>query len=77
LAGFVTLSYVVGGLARVVMKFATTILRTSSLFKSFSVAAEEVEGNESRLMRLSGQKSNTSNDGGTVNGRDSNRDVEF
>jgi hypothetical protein len=75
LAGFVTLSYVVGGLARVVMKFVKTMLRTSSLLNSFSVAAEEVEGNESRLMRLSGQKSN--NDGGTVNGRDPSRDVEF
>jgi hypothetical protein len=74
LAGFVTLSYVVGGLARVVMKFVRTMLQTSSLSDSFSMAAEEVEGNESRLMRLSGQKSN--NDG-AVNGRDSSADVEF
>lgn len=52
LAGIVTFSYVIGGLARVLMKFFRTIVKTSSLSGSFLAAADEVEGNEGRIMRL-------------------------
>ncbi|CAB9510883.1 expressed unknown protein [Seminavis robusta] len=90
LAGIVTLTYVVGGLARVFIKFAKTILRTSSLSGSLSAAAEEVEGNEGRLMRIGGQqqkeeqepnvngkKDNNSGGSGSGSGRGRGRNVAF
>lgn len=85
LAALVTMTYVVGGLARVLVKFLKTILSTSSLSGSFSAAAEEVEGNEGRLMRLSGGKNNdndnSNDDKGNNNsingGRRSQEDLGF
>jgi len=78
LAGIVTLTYVVGGLARVLMKFVKTMLSSSSLSGSFSAAADEVEGNEGRLMRLSGKEDD--DDKGTnnnINGSASRKDLGF
>lgn len=83
LAGFVTLTYVIGGLARVLMKFMKTILKTSSLSGGFSAAAAEVEGNEGRLMKLSDV--NGSSGSGVIGGggkrsrtsRGDNKDIGF
>jgi hypothetical protein len=70
LAGIVTLSYVVGGLARVFMKFIRTIVKTSSLSGSFLAAADEVESNEGRIMRIANKKKgDTQTRSGGINGQ--------
>jgi len=76
LAGIVTFTYVLGGLARVILKFTKTILSTSSLSGSFSAAANEVEDNEGRLMRLN-KNYKDSNGAGNVNGSSQNKDLGF
>jgi len=58
LTGIVTMTYVLGGLWRVVMKFMKTIIKTASLSGSFSAAADEVEENEEKLKRVSSNKKN-------------------
>jgi hypothetical protein len=52
LAGFVTLSYTLGGALRVGKQFCSTLLHKSSLPQAFESAAQQVLQNEVRMNRL-------------------------
>ncbi|GMI36859.1 hypothetical protein TrRE_jg6782 [Triparma retinervis] len=52
LAGLITLSYIVRGMAGVVFKFFQTALGKRSIVNSFEAAADEVVRNEGRVMRV-------------------------
>jgi len=52
LAGLITLSYIVRGMAGVLFKFFQTALGKRSIVNSFEAAADEVVRNEGRVMRV-------------------------
>ena len=52
LAGLITLSYIIRGMAGVVFKFVQTALGKRSIVNSFEAAADEVVKNEGRVMRV-------------------------
>lgn len=56
LAGVVTLSYTITGAARVLASFVRTISKTSSPSLSFLAAANEMETNESKIIKLTNKK---------------------
>ncbi|GMI19927.1 hypothetical protein TrCOL_g10324 [Triparma columacea] len=52
LAGLITLSYIIRGMAGVVFKFVQTAFGKRSIVNSFEAAADEVVKNEGRVMRV-------------------------
>jgi hypothetical protein len=58
LAGIVTLSYTVTGALRVLGKFLRTFTKTNSASSSFLAAADEMESNENKIMKLTDKKKN-------------------
>lgn len=69
LAAIVTLSYAVTGACYVFGQFVSTITKTSSASTSFLAAADEMEVNESKIMRLT---KSGNNNGLPVNGERKN-----
>jgi hypothetical protein len=66
LAGIVTLSYTVTGALRVLGQFLRTVTKTSSASSSFLAAADEMEANESKIMKLTDKKKNNIVNGDTT-----------
>ena len=58
LTSVVTVSYICGGVLKLISKFIRTMLKTSNVTKSFEAAADEMGNFEGRISRV-GKKSNT------------------
>jgi hypothetical protein len=68
LASIVTASYVVGGAARVLGRFVSSLAETSSVPESFQAAANQQEVNESKILRRLSIRGETSDDQGKGGG---------
>ena len=65
LTSVVTVSYICGGVLKLISKFIRTMLKTSNVTKSFEAAADEMGNFEGRISRV-GKKSNTNNEGENI-----------
>jgi hypothetical protein len=61
LTSVVTVSYICGGVLKLVSKFVRTMFKTSNVTKSFEAAADEMGNFEGRISRV-GKKSNNNED---------------
>jgi hypothetical protein len=61
LTSVVTISYICGGVLKLVSKFVRTMFKTSNVTKSFEAAADEMGNFEGRISRV-GKKSNNNED---------------
>lgn len=64
LTSVVTVSYICGGVLKLISKFIRTMLKTSNVTKSFEAAADEMGNFEGRISRV-GKKSNN-NEGANI-----------
>jgi len=58
LTSVVTVSYICGGVLKLISKFIRTMLKTSNVTKSFEAAADEMGNFEGRISRVGKKKSN-------------------
>ncbi|OEU07896.1 hypothetical protein FRACYDRAFT_250523 [Fragilariopsis cylindrus CCMP1102] len=65
LTSVVTVSYICGGVLKLISKFIRTMLKTSNVTKSFEAAADEMGNFEGRISRV-GKKSNNNNEGENI-----------
>jgi len=66
LAAMVTMTYVVGGLANVLVKFVKSLTQTSSPTSSFEAAADESQKYEVKIRKMTKQDVNATKPGGSL-----------